>query len=267
MSPKSSILLCCSVSIFLANCAGNLGNTESLIGSHESVDRTLEATLQYADTLWRENRSLESLTLAAQALERYEALESYEIDWRLSRSYLSIAARITRKQLQRKFLRRCIELSESGVKQQSGRPEAYAWLSSCRGLQATMLLAPGMEVQEGIEAPAEFLVENFPEYEDGLGHRILGALYAKAPPWPAGVGDLETARELHEAACALFPETPENLFFLGETYMRLGRRPEAESLFRRVLSVPRTGEWALVGASYRTRARQHLKHLRRGLPE
>jgi len=59
-------------------------------------------------------------------------------------------------------------------------------------------------------------VEMDPDMDDGGPLRVLGALYLKAPPWPAGVGDEEKALELLEQAVEDHPDHPLNHLFLAE---------------------------------------------------
>jgi tetratricopeptide (TPR) repeat protein len=59
-------------------------------------------------------------------------------------------------------------------------------------------------------------VDMDPDMDDGGPLRVLGALYLKAPPWPAGVGDEEKALELLEQAVEDHPDHPLNHLFLAE---------------------------------------------------
>lgn len=55
-----------------------------------------------------------------------------------------------------------------------------------------------------------------PDVDDGGPLRLLGMLYLKAPPWPAGFGDGDKAVELLRQAVERHPEHPLNHLFLGQ---------------------------------------------------
>ena len=122
----------------------------------------------------------------------------------------------------------------------------------------------GPGIQREIEEAAEYLYDNHPDYESGLGHRILGGLYTQAPPWPAGVGDLEGAIEILEENMEEHPDSVLSQFLLGEAYLKMGYRTKAEQAFRAVLQAEREGEWKLIGAPYRSNARNYLASIREG---
>ena len=210
--------------------------------------------VQRSDEILQSTRALNQLTYAATCLEKASQAElTYPVQWRLARIYQVLADRIERKSMQRKLLGKAVRIAELAHRIDPGKPEALAILASSRGVLATLALAPGKSIQESIEGPAEKLMENHPNYNGGEGRRILGALYAKAPPWPAGVGDLEEGLELLE--------TNARLFLYGEALLRDSRGKEAKHEFTAVLEANRDGEWGMIGAPYRRQARQYLRNL------
>lgn len=217
-----------------------------------------------ADDLYAESRSLASLARSCAALEKAERQDNgatYEVMWKLARCFTGIGDQIDRRGLQQEFFKVAIKKAEAALRHRPDRPEGYAQLATARGLYASVRLAPDRSTQEEIETPAEHLSEHFPHFESAVGHRILGGLYTQAPPWPAGVGDLESAVEVLEEAHALFPAEPLNAFFLAEAYKKSGRRKAAIAFYRKVLSAPEVGDWERIGAKYRNKTRQRLNDL------
>ena len=242
-----------------AGCAtlSNQGNQLEL--GRETLPEEREELIALADYHWTQGRDIHSVAKGAAALEKAEQSRlDFEVSWRLSRHYAAIGECLEKRSLKRKFLMKALEHGENALAMQADKPEGYASVAVARGLLATTMIAPGKEYQETIEEPAEALMENFPTYQDGLGFRILGGLYTKAPPWPAGVGDLEGAIEVLEEGHRRFPKSALTSFFLAEAYLKDGKRKKATALLRRVLNSERIGEWKLVGARYRGLARQHL---------
>lgn len=62
--------------------------------------------------------------------------------------------------------------------------------------------------------------------DDGGPSRLLGMIYLKAPPWPAGIGDGDKALELlHEAATA-YPQHPLNHAFYALALLEVDNKKE-----------------------------------------
>ncbi len=76
-------------------------------------------------------------------------------------------------------------------------------------------------------------------FDDAGPHRLLGALYLRAPGPPTGIGSKRRALHHLEKAYELAPENPENMNFLAEAYIKFERRQEALALIEIVLA----GEW------------------------
>jgi tetratricopeptide (TPR) repeat protein len=81
-----------------------------------------------------------------------------------------------------------------------------------------------------------------PNFDHAGPHRLLGALYLRAPGPPAGIGSLRRAVEHLEKTAELAPDYPENLIFLAETYLKSRRCEEAgELILRAQKSLSATG--------------------------
>jgi len=71
------------------------------------------------------------------------------------------------------------------------------------------------------------VVEMDPKLDDAGGHRFLGNLYAKAPPFPASIGDMEEAFFHMKKAVEIAPDYPENRLHLGKVYLKARDYEEA----------------------------------------
>ena len=100
-------------------------------------------------------------------------------------------------------------------------------------------------------------------YGGGMARRLLGAIYIYAPAWPNGVGDLDEAIEVLEAVHKDFPEHPLNVYYLAEAYRRAEQIGDALRLYKKVLTFPKRGRWALEGRIYRQKTRQAIADLTR----
>jgi tetratricopeptide (TPR) repeat protein len=100
-----------------------------------------------------------------------------------------------------------------------------------------------------------------PFYEDGAPLRAQGTLLVKAPPWPAGVGDVDEGIELLEKAVHLFPGHPANHLYLADALAAEGRKSEAAAAYHRVTERCTEQRWGAVCDSYDSRARTSLRQL------
>lgn len=89
-----------------------------------------------------------------------------------------------------------------------------------------------------------------PSYDSGAPLRALGTLLVKAPPWPAGVGDVDQGIEILEQAVNEFPGHPANPFYLAEALSAEGRKKEAAKMFHRVLELCTEPRWNAVCDRY-----------------
>jgi len=263
-SPSIRIILL-AVMLTQVNCTpGSLGGQQVDL-QREALPEDPVTLLRVADSKWAEGRSLTHLARGAAAVERaHRIAPTYETHWRLSRFYAAISEGVEQRNLRTRFIDAALDHANQAVALKPSKPEGYGTLAVARGYQARNMLAPGRSTQKLIEEAAEALYDDHPTYDEGLGHRVLGGLYAQAPPWPAGVGDLESAIEILQENIEQFPNSALTHFFLGEAYLKFGRSGLAKAAFLKVLSAPRAGEWAIVGASYRTKARRYLSSIREG---
>ena len=74
-----------------------------------------------------------------------------------------------------------------------------------------------------------------PRFDHAGPHRLLGALYLRAPGWPASIGDPEEALMHLMSAVEIAPDYPENHLYLAEALLANNRVAEAEREVNKVL--------------------------------
>ena len=127
---------------------------------------------------------------------------------------------------------RVVALTELGIRaaraaDPTGRDPRAAYLLAVNlglNVRAVGLAALGRvgEVIAALELAAAL-----PAQDLGGPWRVLGMLYLKAPPWPAGPGDLEAALGLLKQAATQYPSHPQNHLFLAEALLEDGDRTAA----------------------------------------
>ena len=233
----------------------------------ESLEEDVPALIARADRAHTESRGLRITANAAAAIEKALAMspDDAALEWRFARAYLTLANAVPSQTLGLRFARQARMHAMNCGTHAPELPACAYFEAAAAGIAATLNPSAAAQFQQDIEAPAERLVELDASYERGGGLRILGALYARAPAWPAGVGDLEEGVELLERAAREHPGHPLNHFFLAEAYARSGQIHAATLAYRAVLEAPVTGEWNLIGAPYRGKAQSRLEALTREL--
>lgn len=85
-----------------------------------------------------------------------------------------------------------------------------------------------------------------PDVDDGGPLRLLGMLYLKAPPWPAGFGDGDKALELLREAAGKHPRHPLNRLFFAQAIREVegdDARQEARSEWLTGRKLLQEGHW------------------------
>lgn len=113
----------------------------------------------------------------------------------------------------------------------------YYWRAIAAGIFARHnRLTLGRDAMTRIREDATRAIELDPTVEHAGPHRVLGALYLRAPGPPAGVGSLVRAVRELERAHLLDPEYPENRLLLAEAYIEQGKLEEASQLLIPILA-------------------------------
>jgi tetratricopeptide (TPR) repeat protein len=95
-----------------------------------------------------------------------------------------------------------------------------------------------------------------PSYDGGAPLRALGTLLVKAPPWPAGVGDVDEGIEILEEAVLLYPGHPANHLYAAEALDAEGRTQEAIRRYKQVIELCEDPRWGSVCETYLPRAKK-----------
>lgn len=226
-----------------------------------------ELALLAEETL-RTTRSPGAMARAAVAVEKAYDLATGAERGRIAelgcRVYIALSERMGEREWRSLLARRAVNWVARGRR---ASPDERIWdyhEGAAWGLIASSDLAPGRSLQERVEAPLLKLVDSDEGagIEQGGSLRILGTLYVSAPPWPAGVGDIDEGFALLERAVHDYAGHPLNHFFIAKAYAKVGHVDAARKAFRRMLAFPREGEWAIIGGPFRLEARQLLRDLR-----
>ncbi len=136
-------------------------------------------------------------------------------------------------------------------------------VSECR---YRLALAVGQQARErpstasdGLDVMVELLdglVSEAPDLDRAGPDRVLALVLLRAPGWPAGPGDPESALDHARDAVERFPDYPPNMLALGEAYGKNGQPAEGRKACRRAVELateleaggnPEAGTWRREG--------------------
>ncbi len=89
--------------------------------------------------------------------------------------------------------------------------------------------------------------------------RLIGTVYAKAPPWPASIGDIDKGIEHLARAVQLDPDYPQNHLHYADALLADGNLAEAEKEYRLVLDAKVPPEWTRRAERWRAQATRGLQ--------
>ncbi len=187
----------------------------------------------------------------------------YASRWRAARAASYLAHWYSDPALRLAAARRGLDHARAARDQKSEKVAGHYFMAVNMGLIAQMNPDGALARLQEIVRLAERAREIDDSFQQGGPLRILGALYATAPPWPTSIGDIEESEELLEEVVERFPDYPLNHYMYGETLMRLSLSTRAAAAFRATLSAPPVGIWRLEGPHFRIRARQRLADIER----
>jgi hypothetical protein len=89
--------------------------------------------------------------------------------------------------------------------------------------------------------------------------RLIGTLYAKAPPWPASIGDLDEGIKYLEQAVKAAPDYPQNHLHYADALVADCKIADAEKEYGLVLNATIPPEWAQRAERWRAQAHQGMQ--------
>lgn len=134
-----------------------------------------------------------------------------------SRLCLHLAERQANQDQREKFATEGVRLAENALTQGGNDNGAvHYYLAANLGLSVRDHMTIAVANLGRLENEMKQAVALSPDIDDGGPLRLLGALYLKAPAWPAGIGDIDKALELLEKAVNNHPKHPLNHLFYAQ---------------------------------------------------
>jgi tetratricopeptide (TPR) repeat protein len=221
-----------------------------------------------SDAKIQASASVQELAVAVQALEKAEQLMAeretevlpVDVHIRMIKACFLITEQEQDTDQRMAWIKHGIEVGELIKKESPKRVEGYYYQAVLKGRHAEQGgLSAFVETRE-VEELGQKAVKIDPAYEYGAPLRLMAMLYAKAPPWPTSVGDVDLSLEYAERALVV-SDYPLNHLIMAEVLIAAEEFDDAREELKKVLSAPNEGKWAKESGQWQPRAQRLLKQL------
>lgn len=148
-----------------------------------------------------------------------------------SRVAWQLAERSADRARRESFADEGVRLAQTALDRGTGEQgEVHYYLAVNLGLSVRDDPLRAAESLSRLEQELQVALRLSPDLDSGGPTRILGALYLKAPPWPAGIGDADRALELLKQLTERHPEHPLNHLFHAQALWTVEEEPASASV-------------------------------------
>jgi hypothetical protein len=185
----------------------------------------------------------------------------YDALWRGARACAWLADEFTDKHERERFASHGIKYSKAAVTLEPKRVEGHYYLGINTGLAATTKTIGAYNLVPQVRDAAQAAVKIDEKFDHGGPLRLLGSVYAKAPPWPASIGDVDEGLKYLTRAVALGRDYPHNHLLYGQALAEDDRAVQAARELKCVLDAGPVPEWAHRLERWKREADVELKKL------
>lgn len=169
---------------------------------------------------------------------------SLELLWRGARACAWLTEEFTDKTRRASYAQKGVEYAKRAIEIAPKRVEPHYYLGINLGLSATTKTIGAYSMVPKVVKAGETAIELDQNYDHAGPQRLVGTVYAKAPPWPASLGDIDKGIEHLSKAIQLAPDYPQNHLHYADALAADNRLDEAEAEYKRVLDAQIPPEWA-----------------------
>jgi tetratricopeptide (TPR) repeat protein len=250
--------------VTLAGCPVPMVKSDATVNAQQ-LPKTTPELLKYAEDEAAKQNPV-AMQNALMALDKAHTLDpkSYEAAWKAARASAWLADELYNDKTKRAhysgvgrdYAKAAIELNPNGV-------EGHYYSGINTGLWVTTEVIGAKFDAPKVRDAAKKAAQIDPKFDKGGPYRLLGAVYANAPPWPASIGDTEKGVDYLNKALEIAPDFPLNNLLLGDAFAADGNYPEALKQYHKVLDAQPLPDTEHSLPKLKQKARQGIENVTR----
>jgi uncharacterized membrane protein len=183
-----------------------------------------------------------------------------ESAWKLARARYWLGTRGPEKS-RKAYLEGGIAAGRAAIALPPDKPEGHFWVAANMGALAESFgLRQGLKYRGDIKDELETVLRLDPAFQQGSADRALGRWYYKVPGLFGGSN--KKSEEHLRKSLTYNPNSAASLFFLAETLIDEGKKPEARKVLEHLLAAPVDPDWGPEDRDFKRQAQDLLTKLR-----
>jgi tetratricopeptide (TPR) repeat protein len=184
---------------------------------------------------------------------------SYELLWRGARSCAWLTDEFTDHDRRASWAEKGVSYAKRAVMQNDRRVEGLYYYGINLGQDATTKTVGAYLMVGKVKKAAESAKKIDEKFDHAGPGRLLGNIYAKAPPWPASIGDTDEGVTQLKRVVEIAPDYPQNHLHYADALYADGQYPAAEKEYQVMLDWQLPPELAYRGARWKQEAEKGMK--------
>lgn len=218
-----------------------LQDPDGLYAARTDLAKAREATAIWADRLEKNPKDFESA-------------------WKLARARYWLGTHASEAE-RKTFLEGGIAAGRSAVTVEPKKPEGHFWIAANMGALAESFgMRQGLKYRGDIKSELEQVLAIDPAFQQGSADRALGRWYYKVPGLFGG-SNKKSEEHLRKSLTYNANSTASH-FFLAETLLDMGRKPDARAELQKVLDAPLDPEWGPEDREWQAKAKALLSTIK-----
>lgn len=186
--------------------------------------------------------------------------KDFEAAWKLARARYWLGTHASEAE-RKTFLEGGIEAGRTAVGLEPKKPEGHFWIAANMGALAESFgMRQGLKYRGDIKNELEQVLAIDPAFQQGSADRALGRWYYKVPGLFGGSN--KKSEEHLRKSLTYNANSTASRFFLAETLLDMGRKPEARTELQKVLDAPLDSEWGPEDREWQTKAKALLSTIK-----
>jgi tetratricopeptide (TPR) repeat protein len=186
---------------------------------------------------------------------------AFELLWRGARACAWLTEEFRDSQRRASYAQKGMDYAKRAVDINPQRVEAHYYLGINTGQSATTKTVGAYMMVPRVVKAGEAAMKLDEKFDYAGPARLIGTVYAKAPPWPASIGDIDEGIKYLGKAVQLAPEYPQNHLHYADALLADGKLNDAEREYKIVLDAQVPPEWANRAQRWKYDATAGMKRL------